>query len=147
MQALTQFSVFLVNKPGVLAQVIEAVAEAKINIVALTIVDSQEHGVLRIVGADAEALRNILRSLNLPTTETQVLAAELPNRPGALASALRRLADAHVNINYAYVTSGSPSGKTMGILKVSSLTKAMKLLSATPARDAKRTTVKKRRGR
>ena len=48
-KTLNQFSVFLVNKPGVLAQVTGALAEAKINLIAMTLVDSQEHGVLRMV--------------------------------------------------------------------------------------------------
>ena len=54
MRVDTQFSVFLVNKPGVLAQVTEAIAKAKVNIVALTMMDSSEHGVLRLVADDAE---------------------------------------------------------------------------------------------
>src|SRR5699024_10037362 len=56
-QTLTQFSVFLVNKPGVLAQVTAALAQAKINLLAVTLVDSQEHGVLRMVTADATEAR------------------------------------------------------------------------------------------
>ena len=56
-QTLTQFSVFLVNKPGVLAQVTAALAQAKINLLAVTLVDSQEHGVLRMVSADANEAR------------------------------------------------------------------------------------------
>src|SRR3954454_1279745 len=50
----TQFSVFLVNKPGVLAQVTGALAKAKLNVIAMTLVDSQEHGDLRLVFDDAE---------------------------------------------------------------------------------------------
>ena len=65
---LTQFSVFLVNKPGVLAQVTGALAGAKVNLVAVTLVDSQEHGVLRMVAEKPEAAREVLRKLNLPTT-------------------------------------------------------------------------------
>ena len=56
----TQFSVFLVNKPGVLAQVTGALAKAKVNVVAMTLVDSQEHGVLRLVAEDAQAARETL---------------------------------------------------------------------------------------
>ena len=62
----TQFSVFLVNKPGVLAQVTGALAEKKINVVALTLVDAQEHGVLRFVADDSEHVRSVLKKLNLP---------------------------------------------------------------------------------
>ena len=84
-KTLTQFSVFLVNKPGVLAQVTGALAAEKINLVAMTLVDSQEHGVLRMVSENVAAAREVLAKLNLPMTETEVLCVDLPNRPGALA--------------------------------------------------------------
>ena len=84
-KTLVQFSVFLVNKPGVLAQVTGALAAEKINLVAMTLVDSQEHGVLRMVIENPAEARQVLKKLNLPMTETEVLCVDLPNRPGALA--------------------------------------------------------------
>jgi len=145
MRSATQISVFLVNKPGVLAQVVGAIADAKINVVALTIVDSHEHGVLRLVGDDPERLRQVLAQLNLPMHETEVLLIELPNRPGALASVALDLAEAHVNIEYAYVTTGAAGGKTTGIFKVDNLIKAGKALLAKPQRKTRRAPVKKNR--
>jgi hypothetical protein len=124
----TQFSVFLVNKPGILAQVTGALAQEKINIVAMTLVDSQEHGVLRFVAEDAVLARKTLILLNLPTTETDVLRMELSNRPGALADVAELLGQNHININYAYCTSGAPGGKTTAILKVADLSKAQRVL-------------------
>ena len=123
-----QFSVFLVNKPGVLAQVTGALAGAKVNVVAMTLVDSQEHGVLRVVADDAGAARGVLAGLNLPMTETEVLCLDLSNRPGALADAATVLGESHVNINYAYCTSGAPGGRTTGIFKVADVKKAMHVL-------------------
>jgi hypothetical protein len=124
----TQFSVFLVNKPGVLAQVTQALADEKINIVAMTLVDSQEHGVLRFVTDDGDAIREVLKQLNLPMTETEVLCLELSNRPGALADVAGLLGKNHININYAYCTSGAPGGHTTGVFKVADLNKAQRLL-------------------
>ena len=129
-QLATQFSVFLVNKPGILAQVTGALAKAKLNLVALTLVDSQEHGVLRLVPEDAELARAILAKLNLPMTETEVLRIELSNRPGALADIAGLLGENHININYAYCTSGAPGGHTTGILKVADSKKAEKVLKS-----------------
>lgn len=123
-----QISVFLVNKPGVLAQVTEALAEAKVNIKALTLVDSQEHGVLRMVLENGAKGLEILKSLNVPVTETDVLCIEMANRPGALADVCNRLANEHININYAYCTTGAKGGKTYGIFKVSDVKKAQKVL-------------------
>ncbi len=128
LSVVKQISVFLVNKPGVLAQVTEALAEAKVNIKALTLVDSQEHGVLRMVLENGARGIEILKSLNVPVTETDVLCIEMANRPGALADICNRLASEHININYAYCTTGTKGGKTYGIFKVSDIKKAQKVL-------------------
>ena len=129
-----QFSVFLVNKPGVLAQVTGALAAEKINLVAMTLVDSQEHGVLRVVTDDAAATRQVLAKLNLPMTETEVLCLDLSNRPGALADVATLLGQNHVNINYAYCTSGAPGGRTTGIFKVADVKKAVHVLKESGAK-------------
>ena len=129
MQVNTQFSVFLVNQPGILANLIDEIAERKMNLIALTIVDLHEQGVGRLVAEKPENIRQVLKDQNLQFTEAKVLMIELQNRPGALARVVRRLADEHVNIEYAYVTSGAPGGKTFGILKVGNLKKAEKVLA------------------
>src|ERR1051326_2060207 len=134
---VTQFSVFLVNKPGVLAQVTKALADAKVNLMAMTLVDSQEHGVLRMVIEDAPSARQVLTRLNLPMTETEVMCLDLSNRPGALADIATLLGQNHININYAYCTSGAPGGRTTGIFKVTEQDKAMRLMrkSSTKKRE------------
>ena len=129
-----QFSVFLVNKPGVLAQVTRALAQAKQNVLAMTLVDSQEHGVLRLVVEDPVTARAVLTKLNLPMTETEVVCLDMPNRPGALADVATLLGENHININYAYVTSGAPGGRTTGIFKVADLTKAQHVLKKSAAK-------------
>lgn len=131
MQLVTQFSVFLINKPGVLAQVTRQIAQARINIVAMSMADSSEHGVLRIIADDPARLRVALASLNLPTTETETLIVTMANRSGALAEICQKLADAHINISYAYCTTGVQGGKTKGIFKVADSRKAMKVLKET----------------
>jgi len=123
-----QFSVFLVNKPGILAQVTQSLADQRVNIKAMTLVDSQEHGVLRLVAEAGAKMGSILRSLNIPVTETDVLCVEMANHPGALADICTRLAQEHVNINYAYLSTGSKGGKTVGVFKVSDVNKAKKIL-------------------
>lgn len=130
----TQFSIFLVNKPGVLAQVTTAISDAKLNIHAMTLVDSQEHGVLRVVVDNATTARQILAKLNLPMTETEVLCLDLSNRPGALADIATLLGQNHININYAYCTGGAPGGRTTGIFKVADPKKAMHVLKESGAK-------------
>jgi hypothetical protein len=125
----TQFSVFLVNKPGVLARIVQQLADSRINIVALSMMDSTEHGVLRLVADQADTVRGALRNLDVAVTETSVLCATLPNRPGALADVVERLSSAHINVHYAYCTTGAPGGKALGIFKVSQPTKAVQVLA------------------
>jgi hypothetical protein len=124
----TQFSVFLVNKPGILARVCQRLAEDRVNILALSMMDSTEHGVLRMIVEDPARARQSLAELDVPTTESQVLTATLPNRPGSLADVVERLSVAHINVNYAYCTTGAPGGKSLGVFRVSDLKKAVNVL-------------------
>ena len=68
-----QFSIFMVNKPGVLAKVLGEFAEAKINITAMTMMDSVEHGVMRVVFAAPEKAKRVLKTLSMPFNEAEVL--------------------------------------------------------------------------
>lgn len=129
MYVAPQFSVFMVNKPGVLAQVLAEFAGAKINITAITMMDSAEHGVMRVVFEAPEKAREVLVGLNMPFNETDVLCVNLANKSGALAVVAEKLAKGHVNISYAYCTAGAKGGRTTGVLKVSDVKKAMKLLN------------------
>jgi hypothetical protein len=128
MYVTPQFSVFMVNKPGVLAQVLAEFANAKINITAITMMDSAEHGVMRVVFEKPQKAREVLSKLNMPYNETEVLCVKLANKAGALATVAEKLAKGHINISYAYCTAGASGGRTTGVLKVSDVKKAMKLL-------------------
>ena len=128
MYVAPQFSVFMVNKPGVLAQVLGEFANLKINITAITMMDSAEHGVMRVVFENPAKARELLSRLNMPYNETEVLCVNLDNKAGALATVAEKLAKGHINISYAYCTAGATGGRTTGVLKVSDVKKAMKLL-------------------
>ena len=124
----TQLSVFLVNKPGSLARVCQKLADDKINIVAISMMDATEHGVLRLVAEDAKRARESLEELNISTTETPVILTTMPNRPGALADMCERLASARIGVNYAYLTTGARGGKTLGVFRVTDVKKALTVL-------------------
>ena len=106
MTVAKQFSIFMVNKPGILAKVLGEFAKRKVNIVAMTMMDSAEHGVMRIVFSQVDLAHEILERLNLPYNETNVLCVTLSNQTGALADVAEKLAKHHVNISYAYCTAG-----------------------------------------
>jgi hypothetical protein len=137
MHIATQFSIFMVNKPGVLAKVLKEFAQAKINIIAITMMDSVEHGVMRVVFAAPERARKVLEKLNMQYNETGVLCVTLTNKSGALASVAEKLARNHINISYAYCTAGAKGGKTTGILKVANVEKAMKVLEHGKGKSSK----------
>jgi len=124
----TQFSVFLINKPGVMALVTGALFEAGVNIKALSLVDSGEHGVLRIVCPHAETARKVLTETHDRWTETEVLLVVLPDEPGTFARIARRLGDEKVNVSYAYCTGGPEGGKVTAVFKVDDVEKAEKIL-------------------
>ena len=130
MPVQTQFSIFLVNKPGVLAAVTGALAKSKVNLLALSLSDSGEHGVLRILTDDPAATREVLAHTHDRWTETDVLVLDLDNRPGSFAHVAQLLADDHINILYAYCTGGSPRGRTTAVFKVADLKKAEKAAAA-----------------
>ena len=118
-------------------------AKAKVNIIALTLMDSMEHGVLRIVCDNAGGAREVLGRTHDRWTETDVIVLELSNEPGAFAKIAGKLADAHINISYAYSTGGAHGGRTTAVFKVADMKKAQKLLEGErPVRKKGDATVK-----
>jgi hypothetical protein len=132
MEVRKQITVFLENKPGRLARVLSELAEAKVNLVALSVMDRSEHSVLRLVSDDEAATIKVLQSLNVQHAATDVLAVDLRNQPGALAHVCESLAAEHINIDYAYCSSGGRNGRVYGIFRVSNLEKAQKVLGESP---------------
>ncbi len=137
MYITTQFSIFMVNKPGVLAQVLGEFARAKINVIAMTMMDSVEHGVMRVVFAAPKKAQEVLAKLNMPYNETEVLCVTLDNKSGALAAVAEKLAKNHINISYAYCTAGAKGGRTTGVLKVADVKKAMRILQQNTHKGSK----------
>ena len=128
MHTLKQFSLFLANKHGSMTQIFRELAKAKINVTGMALMDSMEHGVLRMIASDPEGARSVFKRLNVQTTESDVLAVALPNRPGALADVCEKLSAARVNVGYLYCTTGSRGGKATVFIKVPNIAKAIKVL-------------------
>ena len=129
METTKQITVFLENKPGRLANVLSALAHEKVNIIALSVMDKHEHSVLRMVTDNAAKTVQVIQELNTPFTEADVLVVDLRNQPGALAHVCETLAAEHVNIDYAYCSSGGRNGRVVGIFRVSNSEKAVRVLT------------------
>lgn len=138
MEISRQVSVFLENKPGRMANVLSALAREKVNLVALTVMDSHEHSVLRLVTEDLPKTRQVIKALGTPFAETDVVTVELRNQVGALAHVCELLAAEHINIEYAYCSAGGRNGKTLGIFKVPNPEKATRVLGESPNHAARR---------
>ena len=107
-----------------------ALAGDRVNIVAMSVMDSHDNQVLRIVVDDPARARTCVRNLNMAPNETDVVVVELRNHPGALAHVCELLGTEHINIDYCYCSAGGRNGKTMGIFKVSNNDRAVRTLSA-----------------
>jgi hypothetical protein len=129
METAKQVSVYLENKPGRLAQLLSELAREKINIAALSVMDSHESRVLRVVVNDVAKTVQVLNRLGSRTSQAEVLVVELRNQPGALAHVCEQLGNAHINIDYAYCSAGGRNGKTVGIFKVPNVEKAMRVVA------------------
>ena len=97
-----QLSIFLENKAGRLLEVTEALADAKINIRALSLADTSDFGILRLIVDDNEKAKTILRDKGLTVGRTSVVAVEVTDEPGGLNRILQVLGDAKINVEYMY---------------------------------------------
>ena len=129
MEIAKQLSVFLANKPGMLADVCDELAKASINIFALTISDTADHSVVRMVVSDTERALSIFEERGVLVVASKVLLIENSNKPGALAKIATRLAKAKINIEYDYLAT-SPGAKTgLLILRAHDTKRALKVLA------------------
>jgi hypothetical protein len=128
MESATQLAIFLTNRPGALARVCDALAKAEINIHALTISDSVDHSVVRMVLSDPTKALMLLGESGVLALENDVVMIESDNEPGTLAKIAERLAAANVNIEYAYLATSPKSDKGLMILRPSDVDKAQRAL-------------------
>jgi len=130
MRIETQFSIFLINRPGVLADITNALAKAEVNIFALSLSDSGEHGVLRIVTTDSEKTRQVLEETHDRWTETEILVVPMNNETGIFATLIDKLAAAKINVTYVYCTASESGGTTNAVVKLADPAGALKLLDS-----------------
>ena len=97
-----QLSVFVENKQGSLSKITELLAAEKIDLRALSIADTQDFGILRLIVDDTVRARDVLRDNGILVQITEVLRVKLPDRPGALSEVLGVLDKAGINVEYLY---------------------------------------------
>lgn len=119
-----QISVFLENKAGRLSHVTRVLGEAGINIRALSIADTSDFGILRIIVSDPEKAYRILKEADFTVSETEVIAVQVPDSPGGLATVLEQMSDADLNIEYLYAFLGTSGNDALVIFKVEDFERA-----------------------
>lgn len=125
-----QIAVFLDDRPGTLSEVTSLLGRNGINIYALSLAEGIGHGYVRmVVDKPDEALR-ALRAADELVLEREVLLLELANTPGALGEMTQRLAEARINVEYAYGAGGPNGDRGLVVVRVDQTAKALTMLGA-----------------
>ena len=124
----TQYSVFLENKVGALADLCNLIADRSINLPAVCAIDTVEEAVLRVVAEDDTAALAVLKEAGLRVVETQILLIELENAPGATGRVAAALARSGVNIDYIYAAAHESGAKAHLVLRTHQNDEAEKTL-------------------
>lgn len=124
-----QLSIFLENRPGGMAKVCGTLAEAGINILALTVHDTVDHAIIRLLADRPVKALLIMEQMGLYILESDVVVMDLDNKQGALAEVARKLARADINIEYAYCTATDHQGVGSLILKTDEIERTLELLN------------------
>jgi hypothetical protein len=126
---IKQLSVFMENKPGHLRQVCADLAEAGINIVTLSLADTSEFGILRLIIREWEKARAVLQEAGHTVNATDVMAIEVQDRPGGMQSVLAIAETAGVGIDYMYAFTIKEADKALLVIRFDDLERAAAALS------------------
>ncbi len=125
----TQYAVFLENRPGVLAKTCQTLAAAGVNITALSILDTVDHAIVRMVVDKPKEAEQALTRLHAMVQRRDVVFMDVPNKPGELARIAERLGQAGINLEYAYCTASSAHSEGAIVLRTNDLEATINALS------------------
>ena len=126
-----QISVFLENKPGRLSEAAEVLAKNGIDISALSLADTDEYGVLRMIVSDPDKAKNALGESGVICKVTDALVVAIDDRPGGFSESLRILTDNGIEVKYMYACGSREQGKAIMVLSVADPAKADELIRNT----------------
>jgi hypothetical protein len=125
-----QLSVFLANEHGRLAKMCRLLGDARLNMHALVVADTETFGVARVICDRPHAARGVLEREGFAVSVTKVIAVEIPDTPGGLASVLESLDAAGINVEYLYCFLKPDSATAVDVLRVEDIEHAVEVLSA-----------------
>lgn len=127
---IRQLSVFIDNRPGALAEVTRFIADQGIDLCGLSLAESREFGAVRIIVPDSDAAAEALTDGGYHFTEVDVIAVEVPDKPGGMAHVVELIAKEHLNVEYAYTMVVSRHDKAVIVLRVDDPHRAATVLKA-----------------
>jgi hypothetical protein len=123
-----QISIFIENKSGRLAEIARVLGDAEINIRALSLADTSDFGILRLIVNNVEHAKQILKDSGFTVSKTEVVAVEVPDRPGGLSAILQTLDSAQINVEYMYAFVERCGGNAVIIFRFDETDKAIGVL-------------------
>ena len=126
---IRQLSAFIENKQGRLAEAMKTLSDNGVDVSALSLADTSDYGVLRLIVSDPEKGRQVLSDSGVIVKITEVVAVEIPHRPGALSKTLTVLADSGINVEYLYAFLSSKGQGAYVVLRVADNATAEKVLN------------------
>lgn len=127
---IKQLSIFVENKTGRLHSIMDTLSSAGVDITALSIADTTDFGILRVIVSDIFAAREALKSIGVVSKVTDVIAVYIDHKVGGLASVIDHLSDEGVSIEYMYAFLGRKEGKALMVLKADDQQKAIKIFNS-----------------
>ena len=127
---IRQLSVFLENRPGRLSALCQTLAEAGVNLATLTLAETGEFGLLRLITPDADKARMVVELAGYAATITEVVALQVPDRPGGLASVLQALEAQNISVEYMYAFAMRAGGDAVMVFRFDDMDRALSVLQA-----------------
>lgn len=127
---IRQISIFLENKPGQLSTICRALAEAGINIATLSLADTSDFGIARMIVDDHEKAKDVLSGRGHVVNVREVLAVCVPDRPGGMAEVMSTVDAADVNVEYSYAFAFHRGEKAVLVFRFSDMDRAEAALAA-----------------
>ncbi len=125
-----QISIFVENKPGKLVEVIETLGTSGVDLRAMSIADTSEFGILRLIVDKPDLALKVLNKDEYVTSVNKVIAVSISDTPGSLAKVLRILSDADISIEYVYAFITHEVGSAYVIIRVENNERAIEVLTA-----------------
>ena len=127
---IPQLSLFLENKPGHLSAICRTLAKANINIQTLSLADTQQFGILRLIVADWKRAKEVLEKAGFVVNVTEVVATEVDDRPGGMAEILEIIEQSKTNIEYMYAFTSHRNDRAVLVFRFDDPDTAVKVLQA-----------------